>query len=142
MNRIRRRTLTVLACAGLILPATVSAQQAETPRARTEKLMLSLALGGTSISSDEFESDRESGGGFSAQLGWGFTRLFTLLVDASGSEMDTDGEKFVLVHFDLLGRFHFTSPTRALVPFIEGGVSARVAGQDDAVIIAPVPSKD
>jgi hypothetical protein len=98
--------------------------------------MLSFALGGTSISSDEFEDERETGGGFSAQLGWGFNRRFMLLVDASGSVMNDDGDdQFVLVHGDLLGRFHFVSPTRPWVPFIEGGISARVAGQDDIRII-------
>jgi opacity protein-like surface antigen len=97
--------------------------------------MLSLGLGGASISSDEFENESESGGGFSAQVGWGFSRMFTLLVDASGAVLDSDTEEFVLVHGDLLGRFHFANPSRAWVPFVEGGISARVAGQDNTVII-------
>ncbi len=96
--------------------------------------MLSLALGGASIYSDELEEERESGGGLSGQLGWGFTRLFTLLADASGATMGSGDNKFVLAHFDLLGRFNFTSPRRAWVPFLEGGISARVAGQDNAVV--------
>jgi opacity protein-like surface antigen len=128
------------ACVGaLALPAVASvasAQQAAAPlpRANTEKLMLSFSLGGASISSDEFEDERESGGGFSLQAGWGFTRLFTLLVDASGAVLGDDDDEFVLLHFDLLGRLNFTSPQRAWVPFIEGGISARVAGQDDIEI--------
>ena len=98
--------------------------------------MLSLALGGTSLYSEDLEDEKHSGGGFSAQLGWGFNRLFTLLVDASGSVMDQDeDEEFVLVHFDLLGRFNFASPRRAWVPFVEGGLSARVAGQDNTVVV-------
>ena len=97
--------------------------------------MLSLAAGGASIYSEEFEKERESGPGFSAQLGWGFSKLFTLLVDASGAVMDPEDDEFVLVHFDLLGRFNFTSPRRAWVPFVEGGISARVAGQDSLVVI-------
>jgi hypothetical protein len=108
-----------------------------TSRANTEKLMVSFALGGTSISSDDFEDERENGGGFSAQLGWGFTRRFMLLVDASGSTMGGGDDQFVLVHGDLLGRFHFVSPTRPWVPFIEGGISARVAGQDDIEVVGP-----
>ena len=126
-----------MGCAALVVvPATVIAQQAPTPvRAKTEKLMLSFALGGVSINSDEFENERESGGGFSAQLGYGFTPRFTLLADASGAVLGSDDEEFVLIHFDLLGRFNFVNPQRPLVPFIEGGISARVAGQDDIEIV-------
>ena len=97
--------------------------------------MLSLSLGGASISSDDLEDERESGGGFSLQAGWGFTRSFTLLVDASGSVLGNDDDEFVLIHFDLLGRWNFASPQRAWVPFVEGGISARVAGQDDIEIV-------
>lgn len=129
----------LLVCAAtLSIPATLSAQTAQpvaSPRANTEKLMLSFALSGASIDSDELESERESGGGFSLQLGWGFTRLFTLLVDASAGVLGSDDDEFVLVHFDLLGRFNFTSPQRALVPFVEAGISGRVAGQDDIVVL-------
>ena len=125
-----------LLCASLLLPvAALSAQQAAPVRSNTEKLMLSLALGGASIDSDELEAERESGGGFSLQVGWGFTRLFTLLVDASAAVLGDDDDEFVLLHGDLLGRFHFTNPQRAWVPFIEGGLTGRVAAQDDIAII-------
>ena len=139
MIRMRSRTFVVTAAAACLgsalLATTLSAQQAVvTPKANTEKLMLSFALGGTSIKSDELEDDGESGGGFSLQVGWGFTKLFTLLVDASGSVMDSDDEEFVLAHADLLGRFSFTNPRRAWVPFVEGGITGRVAGQDDIVV--------
>ena len=136
MNRItRRRTAVALACGGLALtPLAVSAQQASAPRANTEKLMLSLALDGASLSSDGLRDEDQSGGGFSAQVGWGFTRLFTLLAGASGAVLNPDDNEAVLVHFDLLGRFSFTNPGRAWVPFVETGISARIAGQDDAVV--------
>jgi opacity protein-like surface antigen len=116
---------------------TVAAAQQAAPamKSNTEKLMLSVALGGTSIKSDEFENESESGGGFSLQAGWGFTRMFTLLVDASGAVLGDDDEEFVLIHFDLLGRLNFANPQRAWVPYVEGGISARVAGQDDIEIV-------
>src|SRR6187402_1488475 len=124
----RIRTLAIVsACVGsLSIPAAAVAQQAAQAaaapiRSNTEKLMLSVALGGTSIKSDDFENETESGGGFSIQVGWGFTRLFTLLVDASGAVMGNDDEEFVLAQGDLLGRFHFANPQRAWVPFVEGG---------------------
>lgn len=115
--------------------ATASGQQAETPRSNTEKLMLSLGLGGASLYSEDLQDETHSGGGFSAQLGWGFNRLFTLLTAANGAVMDQGDDEFVLVHFDLLGRFSFAGPRRAWVPYVEGGLTARVAGQDNSVVI-------
>jgi opacity protein-like surface antigen len=136
VNHIRSLSM-LSACVGTFALATVAAAQQATPamKSNTEKLMLSVALGGTSIKSDEFENESESGGGFSLQAGWGFTRLFTLLVDASGAVLGDDDEEFVLVHFDLLGRLNFANPQRAWVPYVEGGISARVAGQDDIEIV-------
>ena len=136
MKLVRSVLVASVSLGCLCLPALVSAQQAAPGlRSNTEKLMLSLALGGTSIKSDDFENESESGGGFSLQAGWGFTRLFTLLADVSGAVLGDDDEEFVLVHFDLLGRFNFASPQRAWVPYVEGGISARVAGQDDISIV-------
>ena len=137
--KLVRSLLTLSVCAlSASVAQTASAQQTSPAlRSNTEKLMLSLALGGTSIKSDEFENETESGGGFSLQAGWGFTRLFTLLVDASGAVLGDDDDEFVLLHFDLLGRFNFASPQRAWVPYVEGGVSGRVAGQDDIEVDGP-----
>ena len=141
MDRFRSHAVSMLVVFATLSSGTAAAAQepaSTIPRANTEKLMLSLALGGTSIDSDEFGEGRQNGGGFSAQLGWGFTSKFTLLVDASGAVMnDEKDDQFVLVHGDLLGRFHFVNPTRAWVPFIEGGISARVAGQDDIEVVGP-----
>jgi len=140
VKRIRALAILSAFLGSLSIPVASLAQQAAPAaaapiRSNTEKLMLSLAIGGTSINSDDFENESESGGGFSMQLGWGFTRLFTLLVDASGSVLGDDDDEFVLVHGDLLGRFHFANPQRQWVPFVEGGISARVAGQDDITIV-------
>ena len=136
MNRARSLVGVVACVATLSLPAIVGAQQAAAPlRSNTQKLMLSLALGGTSIRSDEFENESESGGGFSLQAGWGFTRMFTLLVDVSGAALGDGDEQFVLMHLDLLGRLNFAKPERAWVPYVEGGFSARVAGQDDITLV-------
>ena len=125
---------TTLSVQALTAQAPASAQASTSLKSNTEKIMLSVSLGGASIKSDDFEEESESGGGFSADLGWGFTRKFTLLVGASGAVLNQDAEEFVLMHFDLLGRFNFANPARAWVPFIEGGVTARVAGQDDIVV--------
>jgi hypothetical protein len=123
-------SLIVLVLAAASLPV---AAQAPT-RSNTRGLMLGGALQGSAIDSDDFDTESKSGGGFGLQLGWGFARRFTLLVGAAGAriEDDEDGD-FVLVHFDLLARLNFRSG-QAFVPFLEGGISARIAGQDDAIV--------
>ena len=136
MNRTTRRGIAVLlACAVLgLTPLAANAQATTARRANTEKLMLSLALDGASFNADVLQDEHQSGGGISGQVGWGFNRLFTLIAGASGAVLNEDENDHVLVHFDLLGRFNFTSPTRAWVPFVDVGISARIAGQDDAVV--------
>lgn len=115
-------------------PISAAAQSPAASRSNTNGLLLALAPNGSSIDSDDLESDAQSGGGFAAQLGWGFIPMFTLLAGAGGARIDQDGGDFVLIHFDLLGRFNFRSG-QSLVPFVEGGLTARVAGQDDAVVV-------
>ena len=136
-SRLRFAPL-VASLALAIVPAT-AVQAQDAPRSNTKGLLLGFFLNGTSIDSDELDTDSESGGGFNAQVGWGFTPRFTLLLGAAGARMDGNDDDFVLVHLDLLARFNFRSGAHALVPFIEGGVSARVAGQDDAVLAGGGP---
>ena len=112
---------------------TAAHSQETSPRSNTTGLLVGLFLNGNSITSDEFD-DSNTGGGISGQLGWGFTPMFTILVGASGAQMSDDPEDFALVHLDLLGRFNFRSGEHAFVPFLEVGMSARAAGQDDATI--------
>jgi opacity protein-like surface antigen len=132
LKRTLTRSLSIFV--GSVIGLTVATSAEAQESSRTEKLMLSFGLGGASIDSDELESERETGGGFSAQLGWGFTRRFTLLADASGAVLGGDDEEFVLVHFDLLGRFHLGSTRGKWIPYLEGGLSARVAAVDDLII--------
>jgi hypothetical protein len=116
--------------------ASVASAQGGAPRSNTTGLLLGAALSGAAIDSDDFESEPSSGGGIELQLGWGFSPLFTLLMAGNGAVLDSeDGDdEFVLVHFDLLARFNFRSPGNAFVPYVEGGISARVAGQDDVLL--------
>lgn len=102
-----------------------------TPRANTSGLLLGLSLGGSSIRSDDLNSSRESGAGASAQLGWGLTRNFALLLDVSGARIESVGGDFDLAHVDIGGRWHFVSDSRALVPFLQVGVSGRAAGRQN-----------
>jgi hypothetical protein len=102
-------------------------------RANTSGFFLGLALNGSSIQFDEASNDIESGGGLSAQLGWGFTRNFAMLFDVSGADIRSDGGDYGLGHVELSGRWHFASASRALVPFLEVGYAARAVVQNDFV---------
>jgi hypothetical protein len=90
-------------------------------RANTSGFFFGLALNGSSIRFDDASSDIESGGGISAQIGWGFTKNFALLFDVSGAAISSDGGDYGLGHAEIGGRWHFASPSRALVPFLEVG---------------------
>jgi hypothetical protein len=126
----------VTACLALALLSTTAAAQSPAggPRSNTKGILLGFSLNGNSFDSDELVGEAKSGGGFGAQLGWGFTPLFSLVAGAGGARIDVDDTDFVLVHFDLLARFNFRSGAHAFVPYVEGGLSARVAGQDDALV--------
>jgi hypothetical protein len=102
-------------------------------RANTSKFFLGLSLNGSSIAFDEESSDVESGGGISGQIGWGFTKNFALYLDASGAAIRTDIGDVGLGHFELGGRWHFASPTRALVPFLEVGFAGRAVVQEGVI---------
>lgn len=128
--------LASLAVAVALLAGTTlaAAQQTDSGlRSNTQKLLLGLFLNGNSIDSDDFD-EAQTGGGIAAQVGWGFTPMFTILVDVSGARMNDDPEDFALVHLDLLGRFNFRSGANAFVPYAEVGYTARITGQDDATL--------
>jgi hypothetical protein len=133
---LRSRRFIALVLVAVATLGSVASGQGGAPRSNTTGLLLGAALSGASIDSDDIESEPSSGGGFELQLGWGFTPLFTLLAAANGSVLESDNvdDRFVLVHFDLLARFSFRSPNNAFVPYVEGGISGRVAGQEDAVL--------
>jgi len=120
----------------LLIAGALPAQQPTSPlpRASTEKLFLGLALSGVSIKGDEeFIDDSETGGGISAQIGYGFTPRFALFAEGSAAALDVEGDDVALAHFDFGARFHFTNPSRALVPYLELAFSGRAVGQDDVV---------
>jgi hypothetical protein len=102
-------------------------------RANTSGFILGLSLNGSSIRFDDASSSIESGGGLSAQIGWGFTRNFALLLDVSGAAIRSDDGDYGLGHAEISGRWHFASPTRALVPFLEVGFAERAVVQNDVV---------
>jgi hypothetical protein len=114
---------------------TIAVQRAPAMRANTSGFFLGLALNGSAISYENSDSGVESGGGLAAQLGWGFTKNFAILLDVAGAAITSDGGDYGLAHVDISGRWHFVSPSRALVPFLEVGYAARAAVENDVVIV-------
>jgi hypothetical protein len=108
------------------------------PRSKTTGLMVGVGLNGSSI---KFENDDEadSGSGATLQLGYGFTRRFTLMIDVSGVVLDGDpGEGEVsLAQVFLAGRFNFRSESARWRPFAEVGLGARGLGEDNVQICDP-----
>lgn len=115
-------------------PAPMRSAQPAMPRANTSGLILGLSLNGSSISSEELTTSTESGAGLSGQLGWGFTKNFAMVVDASAARIESIGGNFDLAHVDVSGRWHFVSRSHGFVPFVEVGYSGRVAGKQDVLL--------
>src|SRR5688500_600803 len=72
-------------------PAPRRTTQPMLPRVNTSKLILGLSLNGSSIRSEELTTSAESGAGLEGQLGWGFTRNFAIVVDASAARIESLG---------------------------------------------------
>ncbi len=104
------------------------------PRTNTTNLMLGLSLNGSAVRGDDLNSSTESGAGLAAQIGWGFTKNFALVFDASAARIETVGGDFDLAHVDIGGRWHFVSASHGFVPFLEVGYSGRAAMQNDVLM--------
>lgn len=134
------RHLAVAAVLGLSLAATPAiAQQQPTSALRGSNprgFFLGAHLVGAGITSNEDEADdvTENGGGLGVQLGYGFRNNLAIFADLTGTSMspesdDDEAENYTLGHFDLGVRYHFASPTRALMPYVEGAFTGRAATQ-------------
>ena len=104
------------------------------PRTNTSKLLLGLSLSGSSLRSDNLNSSAETGAGLAAQLGWGFTKNFAIVLDASAARIESVGGNYDLGHVDIGGRWHFVSASHGFVPFVEVGYSGRAAQQRDVLM--------
>lgn len=104
------------------------------PRTNTTNLMLGLSLNGSAVRADDLNSSTESGAGLAAQIGWGFTKNFALVFDASAARIETVGGDFDLAHVDIGGRWHFVSGSHGFVPFLEVGYSGRAAMENDVLM--------
>ena len=113
-------------------PAPVHRVQPKVSRTNTEGFLFGIAFDAASIRSDDLTQSTESGPGAGVTFGWGFTRNFALVLDASAARISSLNGDFDLGHVDLGGRWHFVNRS-ALVPFLEVGYAGRVAMKQDWV---------
>ena len=103
------------------------------PRTNTTGLMLGLAFDASSIRSDDLNSATESGPGLGGTIGWGFTKNFAMVLDASAAHISSLDGDYDLGHVDVGGRWHFVNRS-GFVPFVEIGYSGRAAVKQDAIL--------
>jgi len=78
-------------------------------------------------------SDADSGAGFGVLFGYGFNRSSALYFQWSGASVkDSSGTvgNYGVGHFDVGARFHFLAPRKAVVPYVNIGVSSRAIQGD------------
>ena len=96
--------------------------------------MLGLSLSGSGIRSEDLNSTTESGAGLAAQLGWGFTKNFAVVLGGSAARIESVGGNYDLAQVDVGGRWHFVNSVNGFVPFVELGYAARAATKKDALV--------
>ena len=119
-------------------PARVSSSaparhvQPKANRADPEGFLFGLAFDAASIRADDAARTTESGPGAGMTFGWGFTKNFALVLDASAARISSLNGDYNLGHVDLGGRWHFVNRS-ALVPFLDVGYAGRVAQKQDVM---------
>jgi hypothetical protein len=114
-----------------VQPARVEAKPLD--RVNTTRLLLGLAFDASSIRSDDLATSTESGPGLAAQVGWGFTKNFAFVLDASAARISSVGGDYDLLHADIGGRWHFVNRS-AFVPFVDVGYAGRIVSKRDAML--------
>lgn len=128
---MQRATFAILGALTLTAPRA----EAQTARTPTTGLFAGLALHGAAIQIEDLSDERESGGGATVKLGYGFNRLFALYVEASGASLRTDnGENWTLGHVDIGSRFSLGSTAGTLVPYLQVAVTGRAGTREDVVL--------
>jgi hypothetical protein len=107
--------------------------QAQTPRSNTQGLMLHANVAGVALSVTEGSTtETESGSGFGAAIGFGFSSRWTVLFDLSASRVNiSDGlGNYGLGQAFLAGRFHFNDASAMFRPYLEAGLAGRGIAAD------------
>ena len=124
-------TLLTAALVAVLCPQEVRAQEST-----TRGLNLGIHLQGASL--EPADGDRSNAGGGGILVGYGFNPSLELFLQLDGAEFDVDDTDvdgdWRLGHADLGLRFHFADSLRSWVPYLQGGLTLRVASVDDAEV--------
>ena len=130
---LRCFTLTI---AALLIASTQGfAQTMPTPRSNTTGLMLNAHLNGSSLKAED--ADMESGGGFGARVGWGFTPMVTAFIGLDAARMKSNelDANYGLGQVDIGAQLNFASSARAWRPFAEAALTGRGVAMDDVLVV-------
>jgi hypothetical protein len=137
----------VLACVSLALAVALVPARAQSPmsgsapaRSTTSGFFGSISANGSSISGDGQQNlrPRDSGGGGTLQIGYGFHRNVALFVEATGASVKSkEAGDFLLGHGDLGVRFSLANLARAFVPFLDASITGRLIAQDNVTLFVP-----
>ena len=114
-------------------PAPARTQRMQ-PRVNTSGLLLGLSFDASTIKSEGLGPSMDTGVGMAGQLGWGVTKNFALIADASAARIASLNGNFDLAHVDVGGRWHFVTARSSFVPFVEVGYSGRAVRKKGAVM--------
>ena len=123
---------------GAMVVALTTPFVAQAQQSNTQGFMGNIHLSGASLTRPEPAAggklDAESGGGFGARLGWGFSPNFTVFLGMDAATLDFKGEgaegNYGLVHLDFGAIYHFANTNRRLVPYLEVALSGRAIGSN------------
>ncbi len=121
----------------VVTPAASAPQQVPAPqmvdapegKSRARGFFLGGSLEGAALVVEDSD-EADTGAGFGLTLGYGFNSTLALYGQLSGASIDVPGGSYYLGHFDLGLRLHFLAPAKRVVPFVQGGVSARALSGD------------
>jgi hypothetical protein len=127
----------MLLCAAPVLAQDSDDEPLEEEVSNTEGLMVSGSVGALGITSAA-QDDSDGGGTFGIQVGYGFSRLFTLYagLDLGGMEGENSftqaalqSDEYGAATFQLGGQFHFRTYEK-LVPFFDVALTGIGMGSD------------
>ena len=113
--------------------------EAAAQKSNTSGFMLNLHLSGASITRPEApgeSNESESGGGYGARIGWGFTPKLTGFLGLDAAAIDFKGAgatgNFALGHFDLGMTYNFAGSNKQFVPYLEAALTTRaIVSEED-----------
>ena len=121
------------------LPLAASSRVAGVTRSSTAKLFLELAGNVSMLSANDIIDTTDYGGGLTIGGGYGITPSFAGAVDVTFAVL-SEWLGYMLTS-DVGARYHFSSPSRPLVPYLEIAGSLVIARRD-FVTLSDDPTRD